>query len=48
MPGAQPVQVLAELRRRKDSFGLAASVTTRVLSLLGYFPPALRHMGIHR
>lgn len=48
MPGAQPVQVLAELRKRKDSFGLVASVTTHVLSLLAYFPPALQRLGIQR
>ena len=48
MPSSDPVAVLAELRRRKDSFGLSAAVTTGALSLAAYCQPALRWLGLHR
>ncbi len=48
LPATDPVAVLAELRRRKDNFGLVPSMVTGVLSAVSYFKPALRYLGIDR
>ena len=46
MPGADPVLVLAELRRRKDNFGLSATVISGVLFLAAYCQPLVRRLGL--
>lgn len=46
LPASDPVAVLAELRRRKDNFGLVPSVVSGVLSAVTYCKPALRYLGI--
>ena len=48
LPASDPVAVLAELRRRKDNFGLVPSVVSGVLSAVSYCKPALRYLGIDR
>ena len=48
LPATDPVAVLAELRRRKDNFGLVPSVVTAVISAVSYCRPALRYLGIDR
>jgi hypothetical protein len=48
LPAADPVAVLAELRRRKDKFGLVPSLVTGVLSAASFCKPALRYLGIDR
>ena len=48
LPATDPVAVLAELRRRKDSFGLMPSVVTGVISAISYCKPALQYLGIDR
>lgn len=48
LPATDPVAVLAELRRRKDSFGLVPAMVTGVLSAVSYCKPALRYLGIDR
>lgn len=48
LPASDPVAVLAELRRRKDNFGLVPSVISGVLSAVSYCKPALRYLGIDR
>ncbi len=48
LPGGDPVAVLAALRARKDSFGLAAALTTRALSLAALCEPAMRWLGLRR
>ena len=46
MPGGDPVLVLAELRRRKDNFGLSATVISGALSLAAYCEPLMRRLGL--
>ncbi len=48
LPVSDPVAVLAELRRRKDNFGLVPSVVSGVLTAVSYCKPALRYLGIDR
>ena len=48
LPATDPVAVLAELRRRKDNYGLIPSMVTGVLSAVSYCKPALRYLGIDR
>lgn len=48
LPASDPVAVLAELRRRKDNFGLVPSVVSGLLSAVSYCKPALRYLGIDR
>ena len=48
LPTTDPVAVLAELRRRKDNFGLVPSLVTGVLSAVSLFKPALRYLGVDR
>ena len=46
MPGAAPVAVLAELRRRKDHATLPSSLISYAIDLVTLFQPLARYFGL--